>query len=213
MSSNIRVGVIGAGNISGAHLPVLSALDGIALTCICDIRPERAKAAAEKYGCEYTTDWEALVAREDIDSVHVLTPHYLHARMAIACLEAGKHALTEKPMASELADARRMIAVSREHPELKLGVIFQNRYNPATVELKKIIDSGEQGAFLGARAEVTWRREAPYYQESGWRRLGHGRRRSADQPGHPHAGSALLPGRPHRPREGPCGHHRIAGRN
>ena len=89
--------------------------------------------------------------------------------MAIACLEAGKHALTEKPMASELADARRMIAVSREHPELKLGVIFQNRYNPATVELKKIIDSGEQGAFLGARAEVTWRREAPYYQESGWR--------------------------------------------
>ena len=139
MSSNIRVGVIGAGNISGAHLPVLSALDGIALTCICDIRPERAKAAAEKYGCEYTTDWEALVAREDIDSVHVLTPHYLHARMAIACLEAGKHVLTEKPMASELADARRMIAVSREHPELKLGVIFQNRYNPATVELKKIM--------------------------------------------------------------------------
>lgn len=169
MASNIRAGVIGAGTISGAHLPVLSALNGVEIACICDIRPERAKAAAEKYGCEYTTDWEALVAREDIDSVHVLTPHYLHARMAIACLEAGKHVLTEKPMASELADARRMIAVSREHPELKLGVIFQNRYNPATVELKKIIDSGEQGAFLGARAEVTWRREAPYYQESGWR--------------------------------------------
>ncbi|HIS92915.1 MAG TPA: Gfo/Idh/MocA family oxidoreductase [Candidatus Alectryocaccomicrobium excrementavium] len=169
MASNIRAGVIGAGTISGAHLPVLSALNGVEIACICDIRPERAQAAAEKYGCAWTTGWQELIAREDVDSVHILTPHYLHARMAIACLEAGKHALTEKPMASELADARRMIAVSRAYPQLKLGVIFQNRYNPATRALKAIVDSGEQGAFLGARAEVTWRREAPYYRESGWR--------------------------------------------
>ena len=165
MSSNIRVGVIGAGNISGAHLPVLSALDGIALTCICDIRPERAKAAAEKYGCEYTTDWEALVAREDIDSVHVLTPHYLHARMAIACLEAGKHALTEKPMASEVADAEEMIRVS----DGRLGVVFQNRYNQSPQYIKQAVDDGRFGKLLGLRGSVFWHRTPEYYTSSGWR--------------------------------------------
>ena len=165
MASNIRAGVIGAGTISGAHLPVLSALNGVEIACICDIRPERAQAAAEKYGCAWTTGWQELIAREDVDSVHILTPHYLHARMAIACLEAGKHALTEKPMASEVADAEEMIRVS----DGRLGVVFQNRYNQSTQYIKQAVDDGRFGKLLGLRGSVFWHRTPEYYTSSGWR--------------------------------------------
>ena len=163
------VGIVGCGGISGVHIPVLMDLPGVELRAVCDIRPERARAAAERTGAEIVSDFERLIARPDIDAVHILTPHYLHAPMAIAALRAGKHALTEKPMATTLADARAMIAADAEPGTGRLGVIFQNRYNPATRRLKVIIASGAPGRFLGARANVSWHREAPYYTESGWR--------------------------------------------
>lgn len=164
-----RVGVIGCGGISGAHIPALMPLDDVRIVAVADIRPERARAAAERTGARIAPDWQSLVASPDVDVVHVLTPHYLHAPMAIEALRAGKHVLTEKPMASELSDAQAMIAEAEKPGAPVLGVIFQNRYNPATVALKQIADSGEAGRLLGARANVCWHREAPYYTESGWR--------------------------------------------
>ena len=163
------VGVVGCGGISGVHIPVLMNLPGVEIRAVCDIRPERAQAAAKKTGAEIAPDFDALIARADIDAVHILTPHYLHAPMAIAALRAGKHVLTEKPMATTLADARAMIAADDAPGTGRLGVIFQNRYNPATQTLKALIASGAPGKFLGARASVCWHREAPYYTESGWR--------------------------------------------
>lgn len=164
-----RVGLIGCGGISGAHIPVLMAMENVEITAVADIRPERAQAAAEKTGARIAPSWQDLLNSEDVDVVHILTPHYLHAPMAIAALKAGKHVLTEKPMASELADAQAMIRESQVNGAPTLGVIFQNRYNPASVELKRIVDSGEFGKVTGMRASVCWHREAPYYTESGWR--------------------------------------------
>lgn len=163
-----RVGLIGCGGISGAHIPVLMAMENVEIAAVTDIRPERAQAAAEKTGARIEPSWQDLIACEDIDVVHVLTPHYLHAPMAIAALQAGKHVLTEKPMASTLEDAKALIQASEENSPV-LGVIFQNRYNPANVELKRIADSGEVGKLLCMRCSVNWHREAPYYTESGWR--------------------------------------------
>lgn len=164
-----RVGLIGCGGISGAHIPVLMAMENIEIAAVADIRPERAQAAAEKTGARIAPSWQDLITYDDVDVVHVLTPHYLHAPMAIAALQAGKHVLTEKPMASTLEDARALIAASQVNGAPNLGVIFQNRYNPASVELKRIADSGKFGNVIGMRASVTWHREAPYYTESGWR--------------------------------------------
>ena len=88
--------------------------------------------------------------------------------MSIAVLEAGKHVLSEKPMASELSDAKAMIEAA-DKANVTLNIIFQNRYNASTAALKHIIDSGEAGRLIGARASICWHREAPYYTESGWR--------------------------------------------
>lgn len=163
-----KVGLVGCGGISSAHIPALMGMDNVTITAVCDPRADRARAAADRTGAEICRDFDALIARTDIDVVHILTPHFLHAPMAISALKAGKHVLTEKPMATTLSDAKAMI-VSARASAARLGVIFQNRYNPATVELKRLIALGEGGALLGARATVAWKREAPYYLDSGWR--------------------------------------------
>lgn len=168
MDKIIRVGIAGCGGISNAHIPVLMALEGVEIRAVCDINPERAQKAAERTGAEVCRDFGELIARKDIDVVHVLTPHYLHAPLAIAALEYGKHVITEKPMATTLEDARAMVRAARESTA-RLGVIFQNRYNPASIELKRLVASPEAGKFIGARAIVCWHREVPYYNMSGWR--------------------------------------------
>lgn len=168
MDKIIRVGIAGCGGISNAHIPVLMALEGVEIRAVCDINPERAEKAAQRTGAEVARDFGELIAREDIDVVHVLTPHYLHAPLAIAALKAGKNVITEKPMATTLEDARAMVRAARESTG-RLGVIFQNRYNPASIALKKLVASEEAGKFIGARAIVCWHREAPYYNMSGWR--------------------------------------------
>ncbi len=165
---NFRVGLVGCGGISSAHIPALMGMENVKITAVCDPKSDRALAAAEKTGAQIVRDFEEMIARPDVDAVHILTPHFLHAPMTIAALGAGKHVLTEKPMATTLSDARAMIAAARKSTA-RLGVIFQNRYNPATIELKRLVASGEGGALLGARATVAWKREAPYYLDSGWR--------------------------------------------
>lgn len=168
MNTPLRVGIIGCGGISRVHIDALTEMPNAQIMAVCDLRADRLTAAAEKTGAEPVADWKLLLSRDDIDIVHILTPHYLHAPMAIAALKAGKHVLTEKPMATTVADAEAMISEA-DRSQGTLNVIFQNRYNPSTVELKRRIDSGETGKLLCARASVCWHRTAEYYTESGWR--------------------------------------------
>jgi len=168
-NKKFRVAVIGCGGISRVHIAALMDMECVEIKAVCDIREERAAAAAEKTGAKAYTDWHEVIALEDIDVVHVCLPHYLHAPVTIAALKAGKNVLSEKPMATSIEDARAMIAASEEKGAGTMGIIFQNRYNPAVLHAKSIMESGEMGAFLGASASVCWHREVPYYHDSGWR--------------------------------------------
>lgn len=163
--SKIRTAVIGCGGISKVHLEALSHMDNVELVCVADIREDRARERAQAYGCDWTTDWKQFITRDDIDVVHLCTPHYLHAPMAIALLDAGKRVLTEKPMASEVSDAEEMI----RHADGRLGVVFQNRYNEASRIIKQAVEDGRYGKLLAMRAAVNWHRTPEYYTESGWR--------------------------------------------
>ena len=163
--AKIRTALIGCGSISKVHLDALSHMDNVELVSVADVKENRAKARAEQYGCAYTTDWTEYVSRDDIDVVHICTPHYLHAPMAIALLDSGKRVLTEKPMASEVADAEEMI----RHSDGRLAVVFQNRYNEASQFIRQSIADGRYGKLLSMRAAVNWHRTPEYYTESGWR--------------------------------------------
>lgn len=164
----VNVGLIGCGRVARVHAAGLTALEHTRLVAVADIKEDRANAFAETYHAEAYTDWKQLLERDDIDAIQLATPHNVHAEMAIAAANAGKHVLTEKPMAISMADADAMIEAARRNNVL-LGVFFQNRYNDASVAMKKTIESGRLGDILGARAFITWKRTDEYYKGSDWK--------------------------------------------
>jgi UDP-N-acetyl-2-amino-2-deoxyglucuronate dehydrogenase len=163
------VGIIGCGTVHSVHAEALLANPRTGLVSVVDIVEERARESAEKYGSEtYCTDYRELLKRPDIDAVHICTPHYLHAPMAIEAMKSGKNVLVEKPMAIKPGDAEEMIKVSEETGR-QLGVCFQNRYNRTAKWVKEFLDSEKAGKVLGARAFVTSFRGREYYSSGEWR--------------------------------------------
>lgn len=160
--------IIGCGNIFPIHADAVSEGMDQQLQMVIDIDERKAEAAAKKYDCHYDTDYLNLLQNRDIEVVHLCTPHYLHGSMANSLMQAGKHVLTEKPMGMSLQQCRGMNAVARE-TQCYLGVCFQNRYHDTSMKMKTLIQSGEMGRILGARAFVTWFREESYYNCSAWR--------------------------------------------
>ena len=162
-----RVAIIGCGGIAQVHASVLKSLPDTELTACADIRPERAEAMAAKYGCRAYSSMDALLeAEKDLDSVHLCTPHYLHAPMAKKASERGLAVFSEKP---PVISREQWCLLEEAAAKVPLGICFQNRYNPNVEAAKQMISEGTYGALLGGRAFVTWKREAPYYRDSGWR--------------------------------------------
>lgn len=164
----LRAAIVGCGAIYGNHAEALTKYENVELASVCDINEEKAAKAADKYKCKYYTDYNEMLKNEELDVVHICTPHYLHASMSILAMKSGKHVLTEKPMAISILDAQEMIKVSKDTGK-RLGVCFQNRFNATSVRIKEVIESGEVGSVIGAKGFVTWHRDAPYYTNSEWR--------------------------------------------
>ncbi|MDF2960792.1 MAG: oxidoreductase [Paenibacillus sp.] len=161
----IRVAVVGTGGISASHLEAYTSFpERCKVVCLCDIYPEKAEALKEKLGldCEVVADSEAVAARTDIDLVSICTPPYTHAELSILFLNAGKHVLVEKPMASSLAECDRMIEAAEKSGKI-LSVIGQNRFRDPIMRLKKILDSGAIGKVVHAQVESYWWRGYVYY--------------------------------------------------
>lgn len=160
----VNVGIVGCGAVANMkHLPALARLDHVRLVGFCSAHTQSARAALEQYGAEgarvYQTA-EALFADPKIEVVHICTPNSTHARLAIEALEAGKHVMCEKPMATSAADAEAMINAAKKNGK-KLCVGLQNRYRKDTLALKKLCAAGELGHIYYARAQSTRRRGVP----------------------------------------------------
>ncbi|HHY82933.1 MAG TPA: Gfo/Idh/MocA family oxidoreductase [Clostridiales bacterium] len=166
--SKFKVGLVGCGAISPMHLDALKSLDMVELAAVCDIREERAKAAAQQYNCRYYTDFNEMLEDASLDAVHICTPHYLHPVMAVQAAERKVNVLTEKPMSVSLEQADEMIKACKDN-NVTLGVIFQNRYNAGSALIKKTLDSGELGRILSGRLNVYWNRSDEYYSSSDWK--------------------------------------------
>lgn len=144
--AKIKVGVIGCGTIANsAHIPSYLNCPDAEIKYFCDIIPERAQAAVEKYGCGIAvTDYHEVLADPEITAISVCTPNKMHPIISIDALHAGKHVLCEKPAARTYAEALTMQAAQHETGlTLNIGVV--NRFNTAVNEIKKLIDAGELG--------------------------------------------------------------------
>jgi UDP-N-acetyl-2-amino-2-deoxyglucuronate dehydrogenase len=161
------VGIIGCGAIFGVHAFPLHTIPNVEVRAVCDIRPSAREAARRLFNCDLYEDYRDLLKRDGIDVVHVLTPHYLHAPMVIGAANAGKHVLSEKPMAITMEDARAEIEAGKKN-NVTIGVISQNRYNSASIAIKEALDSGRLGKVIGQRIILSWFKPDEYYQQSDW---------------------------------------------
>ncbi|MEC9491033.1 MAG: Gfo/Idh/MocA family oxidoreductase [Halanaerobiales bacterium] len=163
----IKAAVIGCGNIYQVHADAIKEVENVELKYVVDIREERAKKAANRYNCSYFVEYEELL-NKDIDVVHLCTPHFLHAPMAIKFLEVGINVFVEKPLALNFEEGQKIIA-AQARSQAKLGVCFQNRLNKINQQAKKIIKKGQLGEIKGIKGVVTWQRSQDYYLRDDWK--------------------------------------------
>jgi UDP-N-acetyl-2-amino-2-deoxyglucuronate dehydrogenase len=161
--------VIGCGTISVVHFEAITRLEGADLVAVCDADPDQAGAAGQRYGVPSFAGHRQLVDEVHPDVVHICTPHDQHVPVALDCLDAGVNVLLEKPVAATVEEAERLIEAADGHPEVKVGVCLQNRYNVATRAARDLLRSGELGAVRGASATLLWHRGPEYYQARPWR--------------------------------------------
>lgn len=159
--------IIGYGAIGPVHAAALKNTENVHLYGICDINHERADKGAKEHNCRVFYDFSKVLADENIDAVHICTPHYLHESMAIEAVEAGKEVILEKPVAISLEELNRLI---KKTEGKKLCVMVQNRMNKAVQEFKRLIDTDKTlGKLLGGFASLTWCRTPEYYLHDEWR--------------------------------------------
>ena len=149
-------GLIGTGRIADDRiLPAINAYAGNKLVGVVSRDAQRAQRFAQKFGAQHAyTDYAALLRDPDVTVVAIHTPNALHAEQAIAAARAGKHVFCDKPMATSVADAERIVAAC-ERAGVKLGVNFHNRYMQCFMDAKQIIASGEIGEVLVVQIEAS----------------------------------------------------------
>lgn len=165
--NTFRIAIIGCGAISGNHINGILAA-GHKVSALCDILPERAHEKIEKFelsDVSVYTDYVELLDKEKPDAIHICTPHYLHAQMAIAALERGIHVLCEKPLATTMEQLHAVLE-AEEKSSAQLGVCQQNRFEPRMLWLIDFIREHGVKSGLGF---VSWKRDETYYKSGPWR--------------------------------------------
>ncbi|HBJ81091.1 MAG: UDP-N-acetyl-2-amino-2-deoxyglucuronate dehydrogenase [Pseudothermotoga sp.] len=169
------MGLIGCGRIASKHLEaVVQNSDIVQISAVCDVVPERAQKASLEikdklgYKPEIYIRYEELLQRDDINFVAIATPSGTHYQISVDALEMGKHVLVEKPMALSTDHMQHMVDLSKKKG-LKIGVCFQNRFNPPVQELRRKIESGSFGKIFYGTINVRWNRKEEYYKQASWR--------------------------------------------
>lgn len=168
MRKTFNFAIIGYGMIASVHAKCIEELANARLSAVCGSDRERTEAFAAAYGASAYTNYEEMLANDDIDIVCVLTPSGTHAQFGIAAANAGKHVIVEKPIEITLERADRLIEACRAN-DVKLVCISQHRYDHAVVELKKAVDAGLLGQLNFGASHTKWYRSQQYYDQTAWR--------------------------------------------
>lgn len=169
MEQVVKFGIVGCGRICPKHMEALTSIASSKVVAVCDIKPERARAVAEKYNLPWYTNYHEMAAKHpEIDVFSILTPSGLHARETIELAPYKKHIVVEKPMALTIQDAEAMIRAC-DAAGVRLFVVKQNRYNLPVQKLKQAMEQGRFGKLVLGTVRVRWCREQSYYNMDEWR--------------------------------------------
>ena len=167
-SKNVRLGIIGMGNMGSAHARSILAdkVPGLELAAIADKAKDRLEPFKDITSFSEGSD---LIASGQVDAVLIATPHYDHTTLGIQALEAGLHVLVEKPISVHKADCERLIAAHQNSDQV-FSAMFNQRTDPCYTKLKELITNGEFGKINRVQWTVTsWFRTYHYYASGGWR--------------------------------------------
>lgn len=168
MMRNLGFGIIGTGGIASKHAAAIRELAGAELVAVCSSSEERAANASESFKVRAYSEINTFLNHPELDIVCICTASGAHLEPALAAAKAGKHLLIEKPIEINLERTDQLIAACHT-AGVKLGVIFQNRFNADYLQLKQAVVEGRFGRLLMGNAYVNWYREATYYSQSDWR--------------------------------------------
>lgn len=159
MKKQVRIGLVGYQFMGKAHSHAYRSLPFFfdtevepVLAAICGRNETAVKEAANQMGFEsYETDWRSLIERDDIDVIDIVTPNNTHAEIAIAAAKAGKHVLTEKPLAMSVEEAEEMHDAVASNQVIHM-ICHNYRFVPALTYAKKLIEDGKLGQIYHFRA-------------------------------------------------------------
>lgn len=160
----LKVGLVGVGGISGAHIPAWESFEDVQLAALCDIRPEQMKKYPDK---RRYTDFDEMLANEQLDIVDICLPTYLHADFAVKAMEKGIHVISEKPVSLKQEDIPRLYETARKN-----GVCFMVaqvlRFWPEYELIKELLENRKYGRLLSGT--MTRLSAIPGWSWDGWMR-------------------------------------------
>ncbi len=159
----LKFGVIGCGEISAVTCIGLAASPYTSIAMLMDTRAEALADLADLYSAPTTTDPDAVFANPDVDAVYIATPHFLHVSLGIRAAKAGKHVLVEKPIATTLEDADKLIAAC-DKAGVKLGVAYYNQVDDGQRQASELVRAGVLGDIISVRLNAAANKPASYWQ-------------------------------------------------
>ena len=167
MDKKIKFAVIGCGHIGKRHAEMISRNEECELVALVDIK-DKSSLGIDKYDVPLFSSVEELVASGlDIDVVNIATPNGYHAEQALACLEARKNVVIEKPIALSKQDAEKVIFKAL-HVHRHVFAVMQNRYSPPSQWIKELVESGKLGKIFMVQLNCYWNRDDRYYKSDSW---------------------------------------------
>ena len=164
----MKFGIIGAGMIGHFHAKAITAMAGGTLHSVFDLRYEAADKLATEYGAIAHSDMAAFLADEELEIVTVGTPSGAHLDPTLAALQAGKHAIVEKPLEITTERIDQLMQAAAAHGKT-LAAVLNRRFHPGMNAFKKASDEGRFGTLASASAYIKWYRDQAYYDSAGWR--------------------------------------------
>jgi len=141
----LKMAIVGAGVWGETHAGIFAEHPGVECVAVCDTDTNKASAVSQKHGIkDVFSCYKEMLLKAKCDAISIVTPDHLHAEIAVACAEAGKDMLIEKPIATTRDDVHRIVEAANKH-NVRVMVDLHNRWNPPFVSAKQAIDAGELG--------------------------------------------------------------------
>lgn len=164
----MKFGIIGAGMIGRFHAQAITDMKNGALHSVFDLNQERAEALAEDFGSKAYSDMNSFLADAELEIVTVGTPSGAHLDPTLAALNAGKHAIVEKPLEITTERIDQLTAAAKANGKT-LAAVLNRRFHPGMDAFKKATEEKRFGTLASASAYIKWYRDQAYYDSAGWR--------------------------------------------